>query len=63
MILFSVDVTGMFNQTADSPFQEEPNWNNEEAVMWALELLPVRLPESMFIPFVKANSEPSWLRV
>ncbi|MXQ93910.1 hypothetical protein E5288_WYG022073 [Bos mutus] len=25
-----VDVIGMFNQAADSPFQEEPNWNNEE---------------------------------
>ena len=43
--------------------RKSPTGITRKRVMWALELLPVRLPESMFIPFVKANSEPSWLRV
>lgn len=57
MIFLSVDVIGMFNQAADSPFQEEPNCNNEEEAgnVRPLELLPVRLPECGVYPLCESQ--------
>ena len=57
MILLSVDVIGMFNQATDSPFQEEPNCNNQEEAgnVRALELLPVRLPECRVYPLCESQ--------
>lgn len=63
MILFSVDVTGMFNQTADSPFQEEPNWNNEEAGNVSPGIVAGQTSWIHVYPLCETNSEPSWLRV